>query len=457
MPMEDVGRLLDTLDEGFAEATGEQPAVPAHDPGTEVMPGTGTYHRPQQHSQQPPQLRRAAHRRPVAQRRPRWPGARRRRTSWWPRTARPRPPGTPPRRTGSPARPSPARSTWSPRVRSEVHRRPVQRPAVHVRPAERPQYTADPLSGPHYTQQPPQAEPFTGPQYVDGSEPVYQLPGADQRRQSPLSTDPLGFPSQAAEPYQQQQPYQQDRTPPTRTGTGAPTVTSRPRPSPSRARPGWARPCTASRGRAAAAPRPSSRSSPPGLRLLPAEPAAAQPGGPAAGPRRQEQYPPQDQYGQDQYGQDQYTQQPDAGMSARTSGTPCSPRASGLRPSSRLPREKRPQGVVTPRHGAAGTLSADDGPGAVRPSSRTARVGAGGRRWIRAWVFSCCCSPGRGRRGGRSRGAGLACPLLLVAAGLLVSPLVRVRWPLQPQLVLYVFLPAAALLGRARQLLPAPA
>ncbi|NUP03341.1 MAG: hypothetical protein HOW59_36010, partial [Nonomuraea sp.] len=54
MPMEDVGRLLDTLDDGYAEATGEQPAVPAHDPGTEVMPGTGTYHRPAQHAQQQP-------------------------------------------------------------------------------------------------------------------------------------------------------------------------------------------------------------------------------------------------------------------------------------------------------------------------------------------------------------------------------------------------------------------
>ncbi|WP_143590903.1 hypothetical protein [Thermoactinospora rubra] len=45
MPIEDVGRLLDTLDEGYAEVTGGEPAAqPAGEPP--VIPGTGQYNRP---------------------------------------------------------------------------------------------------------------------------------------------------------------------------------------------------------------------------------------------------------------------------------------------------------------------------------------------------------------------------------------------------------------------------
>src|SRR5688572_306393 len=55
MPMDDVGRLLDTLDEGFTEASGDQPAVPDQEAGTEVIPGTGQYQRPPSPVQPPSQ------------------------------------------------------------------------------------------------------------------------------------------------------------------------------------------------------------------------------------------------------------------------------------------------------------------------------------------------------------------------------------------------------------------
>ncbi|WP_344875833.1 hypothetical protein [Nonomuraea antimicrobica] len=213
MPMEDVGRLLDTLDEGFGEATGEQPAVPAHDPGTEVIPGTGQYHRPPQHVQQQaaPQ---SFDERPtsalspndvlVARSAP--PPAQDKLVASYgespaPRDTTPaygeqRTPFTGPQYVDSQYVDNQYTDNAGPHYVETTA--PQQKYTGD--PFSGPQYTADPLSGPHYTQPPGQAEPFAGPQYVD-NEPVYQMPG-DQRRQSPLSTDPLGFPSQAADPYQ---------------------------------------------------------------------------------------------------------------------------------------------------------------------------------------------------------------------------------------------------------------
>ncbi|MEV0387288.1 hypothetical protein [Nonomuraea sp. NPDC050643] len=204
MPMEDVGRLLDTLDEGFAEATGEQPAVPAHDPGTEVIPGTGTYQRPAQYAPQPqsqpqPQL----DERPTAALSPNDVLVAR---------------GAPPQdklvasygETTGPRDATPAYGEQrSPFTGPQYVETTAPQQPYTGDPFSGPQYTGDPLSGPHYVQ--PQADPFTGPQYVDSAS-AYQMPG-DQRRPAPLSTDPLGFPSQAADPYQQQQQQQQQQRP----------------------------------------------------------------------------------------------------------------------------------------------------------------------------------------------------------------------------------------------------
>ncbi|WP_345387103.1 hypothetical protein [Nonomuraea salmonea] len=211
MPMEDVGRLLDTLDEGFAEATGEQPAVPAHEPGTEVIPGTGQYHRPPQpqqpQAQQPQGQPSPLDDRPTAALSPNDVLVAR---------------GNPPHQDKLVASYGDAGAqreaygeTTAPREQYGDQRNPFTgpqyvestgpQPKYTGDPYSGPQYTGDPLSDPHYAQQQGrQPEPFTGPQYVD-QDPVYQLPG-EQRRPSPLSTDPLGFPSQAADPYQQAQP-----------------------------------------------------------------------------------------------------------------------------------------------------------------------------------------------------------------------------------------------------------
>ncbi|NUP80679.1 MAG: hypothetical protein HOV96_24340 [Nonomuraea sp.] len=214
MPMEDVGRLLDTLDDGYAEATGEQPAVPAHDPGTEVMPGTGTYHRPAQHAQQqPPQPQ--TDERPTAALSPndvlvaRGPAPQDKLVASFGETTGPREtppygdrsPFTGPQYVEPPAAQYPGDPHSGPHYTGDPHS------GAHYAgdPFSGPQYTGDSFSGPQYA-----GDPFTGPQYVD-SEPVYQMPG-DQRRSSPLSTDPLGFPSQAADPYPpaQPQPYSSD-------------------------------------------------------------------------------------------------------------------------------------------------------------------------------------------------------------------------------------------------------
>ncbi|WP_433430990.1 hypothetical protein [Nonomuraea sp. CA-141351] len=227
MPMEDVGRLLDTLDEGYAEATGEQPAVPAHDPGTEVIPGTGQYHRPPQHAQQPPQHQ--PDDRPTAALSPNdvlvargAPAAHQDKlVASYGETTAPRdssmPPayGEPPREA-APAYGEPARETPAYGDPAYGERSPFTGPQYVDTTAPQQRYTGDPFSGPQYTVESPQysghaqPEPFTGPQYSDVA-PVYQMPG-DQRGQSPLSTDPLGFPSQAAAPHQQS-PHRADQFP----------------------------------------------------------------------------------------------------------------------------------------------------------------------------------------------------------------------------------------------------
>ncbi|MFI7224766.1 hypothetical protein ACIBO5_16215 [Nonomuraea angiospora] len=232
MPMEDVGRLLDTLDEGFAEATGEQPAVPAHDPGTEVMPGTGQYQRPAQPVQQPPQAQQhQPDERPTAALSPNDvlvargapPAHQDKLVASYGETTAPRdtmPPayGEAPRDAYGERAPFTGpqyvettgpqqRYTGDPLSGPQYTGDPFSGPQYTGDPLSGPQYAGDPFSGPQYTAEPhqyagppAQADPFTGPQYMD--EPVYQMPG-DQRRPAPLSTDPLGFPSQAAAPHQQ--------------------------------------------------------------------------------------------------------------------------------------------------------------------------------------------------------------------------------------------------------------
>ncbi|QFY11302.1 hypothetical protein GBF35_36170 [Nonomuraea phyllanthi] len=219
MPMEDVGRLLDTLDEGYAEATGEQPAVPAHDPATEAIPGTGQYHRPPEHVQPPAAPQRQPDERPTAALSPSdvlvargAPAAHQDKlVASYGETTAPRdavPQSAAPQAYGDPA---PAYAEPS----------PFTGPQYVETTAPQQRYTGDPFSGPQYTAESPQygghaqGEPFTGPQYVEApyadgqyadSGPVYQMPGdqpaAEPRRQSPLSTDPLGFPSQANPPHQ---------------------------------------------------------------------------------------------------------------------------------------------------------------------------------------------------------------------------------------------------------------
>ncbi|MFI6496310.1 hypothetical protein [Nonomuraea typhae] len=243
MPMDDVGRLLDTLDEGFAEAAGEQAAVADGGPAPEVIPGTGQYHRPPDsglpqppHYSQPSQ----ADERPTAALSP---------NDVLVARGTPTPPDklvasyetTMPREAPLPAygeqtygeQPYGEQAYAGQQQPSYAAEQPVypdqpaygEQPGYTEQPAygEQPGYTEQqqygrqpaygdqPLYGlpahgeqPGYEQTQPVKQPFTGPQYVE--EPVYQLPGSDPRhRQAPLSTDPLGFPSQAAEPYQRQQ------------------------------------------------------------------------------------------------------------------------------------------------------------------------------------------------------------------------------------------------------------
>lgn len=220
MPMEDVGRLLDTLDDGYAEATGEQPAVSAQDPATEAIPGTGTYHRPPEHvqqlmQQQPPQEERpvpslapsdvlvargnppqdklvASYSEPAAPRDTPTPAYGEQRPFTGPQYVEPQQPAAQ-QYGGQQYGEQPAAQYADPAQQQQRYvEQTGPQPAYTGDPFSGPQYTADPLSGPQYTQQ-SQPDPFTGPQYVE-NEPHYQLPG-EQRRSAP-HTDPLGFPSQ---------------------------------------------------------------------------------------------------------------------------------------------------------------------------------------------------------------------------------------------------------------------
>ncbi|GAA2310656.1 hypothetical protein GCM10010149_71380 [Nonomuraea roseoviolacea subsp. roseoviolacea] len=264
MPMDDVGRLLDTLDDGFAEAAGEQPAAPAQqDPGTEVIPGTGQYQRPQNLT--PPPVPQQPEERPTATLSP---------TDVL--VAR----GTPPRQDklvasyseppaqrdpyadssagqygdSSPYADTSAGQYGDPYADTSAGRRDAYADSSAGHYADSGQYAdspagqyADPyadtsagqygerppFSGPQYADpsagrspsgrqyaDPQRQEPFTGPQYVDDTpsgpqytldpdpfsgphpvagEPRYQLPR--ERQAPPHSTDPLGFPSQASDPF----------------------------------------------------------------------------------------------------------------------------------------------------------------------------------------------------------------------------------------------------------------
>ncbi|MGN9782650.1 hypothetical protein ACTMTF_14560 [Nonomuraea sp. ZG12] len=211
MPMNDVGRLLDTLDEGFAEASGEQPAVPDQEAGTEVFPGTGQYQRPPNPVQPPQDERPTAALAPndvlVARGTP--PPPQDKLVASYSET-------TPPRGTPTPQRQPFTGPQYADQGGGDRYGAP--QPYADPSPAEPfsgPQYTdsgySDPLSGPQYVQPPPPAVPFTGPQYVEeqhasAGQPVYQMPD-DKRRQAPLTTDPLGFPSQAAEPFHSGETY----------------------------------------------------------------------------------------------------------------------------------------------------------------------------------------------------------------------------------------------------------
>ncbi|WP_162795730.1 hypothetical protein [Nonomuraea lactucae] len=203
MPMDDVGRLLDTLDEGYAEATGEQPAEPAHDPGTEVIPGTGQYQRPPQ---------------PVSQPMSQSPG----------RQQDERPAGALSPNDVLVARGAPAQDKPAPQDKLVASYSETTGPRDQY--GERPPFTGpqysdpgQPHTGRQYREQ--AREPFTGPQYVDEATPTgpqYSLDPdpfsgphqaapsaghhyqAQRERPAPLSTDPLGFPSQAADPFASQ-------------------------------------------------------------------------------------------------------------------------------------------------------------------------------------------------------------------------------------------------------------
>ncbi|WP_327091174.1 hypothetical protein OIE66_11230 [Nonomuraea sp. NBC_01738] len=187
MPMDDVGRLLDTLDDGFAEAAGEQPE---QDPGAEVIPGTGQYHRP-------PDA--VPHHRP----------------------------------TDLDERPTAALSPNDVLVARGTPAPPDKLVATGYHEQPRPPFTGPQYSEPQYAE-PQYTEPqYTEPQYAEPAaaspgEPVYQLPGAEQprRRQSP-STDPLGFQSQPSEPFPSRQqpvdPYTQQPDPLSGGGYGQPS------------------------------------------------------------------------------------------------------------------------------------------------------------------------------------------------------------------------------------------
>ncbi|MFI6595471.1 hypothetical protein ACIBHX_04435 [Nonomuraea sp. NPDC050536] len=234
MPMEDVGRLLDTLDDGYAEATGEQPAVPADDPGTEVIPGTGQYHRPPQPAPQPvaPPL----DERPTSAISPSDVLVARGTPSHQDKLVASYAETTVPRDTPIPQYGEPQRQAYP----AEPQRQPFTGPQYVDQndpltqphePFSGPQYTEqqyteqrsqyqDTFTGPQYTDQSAAAyaDPYSDPRAMPSSEPVYQMPG--ERRQAPM-TDPLGFPSQAAPAPQQQHGYYDQQPQQSQRGGGA--------------------------------------------------------------------------------------------------------------------------------------------------------------------------------------------------------------------------------------------
>lgn len=191
MPIEDVGRLLDTLDDGYAEITGEQPAIQdVAQPGE--YPGTGQYNRPPQGVPPFPQVdERPTAAMPtsdvlVARGVPTPPD---KLVASYGETIQPREAPVP--QYGEPSRPQPVYGGQ-------------QQPHY-----PEPSYGAQPQYG-----EPPRHDPAYGaPRYAEpmapgGAEPVYQLP-SEPRHQRPMMTDPLGLPAQPQTRQPQPQPQPQ--------------------------------------------------------------------------------------------------------------------------------------------------------------------------------------------------------------------------------------------------------
>ncbi|MEU6998637.1 hypothetical protein [Nonomuraea sp. NPDC046570] len=142
MPMDDVGRLLDTLEDGFSEASGEIPA-PEPEPVAAEYPGTGQYHRPPPIEPEPP--------------------------------ARPQHDDRP-------------TAALSPNDVLVARGAPAQPDKLVASFGEQPRETLIGPDGVPYGRTQP-----VEPQGQGGAGPVYQMP--------PQSTDPLGFPMQPADPY----------------------------------------------------------------------------------------------------------------------------------------------------------------------------------------------------------------------------------------------------------------
>ncbi|MFI6322384.1 hypothetical protein ACIBG8_32945 [Nonomuraea sp. NPDC050556] len=206
MPIEDVGRLLDTLDDGYAEITGEQPAV--QEPGE--YPGTGQYTRPAQGVAPVPQA-------PPVDERP---------TAALPATdvlvARGVP--QPDKLVASYGEAAPQPSYNDQPYGDQPRRGQVRQ--------EQPSRN-DPLFGdaPAYGREPAGdygREPSYGaPQYAEplpGAEPIYQLP-SEPRHQRPQSTDPFSAQPQS-EPFAAQPQYGAQPAyvppPPSAAGLGTP-------------------------------------------------------------------------------------------------------------------------------------------------------------------------------------------------------------------------------------------
>ncbi|GAA2360474.1 hypothetical protein GCM10010404_12400 [Nonomuraea africana] len=288
MPMDDVGRLLDTLDDGYAEATGEQPAVVIQPP-VEVgeYPGTGQYHRPPpfEHDPQRPQH----DDRPTATLSPNDVLVAR----------------------GAPLQPDKLVATTYQEREAPGHQEQRESPAypeqreTPIGPDGRPRHAepqaaraADPLGGPGY--QMPDYQPASAPQSTDpfgfpGQGGAHQQTPSDpfaaqpqhqsSPRQAPLHQDPYTQPQQpVAAPYTDPfAPPQRAQSVPAAAGLGTPM----------HGIPGAGR---------RPAPEPYPQPEPYGRQEQYAQPEQY---------GRQEQYGQPDQYGRQEYGQpDQYGQQP---------------------------------------------------------------------------------------------------------------------------------------------------